>query len=114
MSLFSSLNILINILWRSLGFHLIHSHWSHYCEISNFWRSCGPLDFHVTYITVLSCIHLGLLHCLEFLTAVFFQLNHFSVRECLGYGSMEVHTLEVIFSVQELKVPGATSILLPQ
>lgn len=77
MSLFSSLNILINILLRSLGFHLIHSHWSHYCGTSNFWRSCGPLDFHVPYITVLRCIHLGLLHYLEVLTAVFFQLKYF-------------------------------------
>lgn len=77
MSLFSSLNILIIILLQSLGFYRLHSHWSCYYGIRNFWRSCGPLDFNIYYITMLSFIHLFLSLCLSFLSAVFFQLKYF-------------------------------------
>lgn len=77
MSLCSSLNILINILLRSLGFYLIHSYWSCYYGIRNFWRSCGPMDFNVYYITMLRFIHLFLSLCLSFFSAVFFQLKYF-------------------------------------
>lgn len=77
MSLCSSLNILINILLRSLGFYLIHSYWSCYYGIRNFWRSCGPMDFNVYCITMLRFIHLFLSLCLSFFSAVFFQLKYF-------------------------------------